>query len=245
MSALDTMIDWALQQRGKPYGWGATGPDAFDCSGLTEKSAAAAGIKLPRTSQEQRNAGVGVSLSDIQRGDLVTFTYNDGAGNPGPGNHVALYVGGGQVVEAARPGTPIRVAPLDTAHVDRVRRLVGGAAGTGALQQADDVSGGGSVQTAGLQQTGYDAVIHLTPWGIPLNPFKLPGWVAGKAGGIAGGLAGDAGGAVWDSLGPVVLAAVGVAAGLALVVGGVYLTAKPSVDEKKSELTGVLTGGAA
>lgn len=244
MSALDNMITWALQQRGKPYGWGATGPDAFDCSGLMEKAAAAAGIQLPRTSQEQRNAGVGVSLADIARGDLVTFTYNDGAGNPGPGNHVALYIGQGQVVEAARPGTPVRVAPLDTAHVDRVRRLAGGVAGTGALQ-VDNASGGGTVQTAGLQQAGYDAVIHLTPWGIPLNPFKLPGWVAGKAGGLAGDAAGGAATAVWDSLGPVLMAAVGVAAGLALVVGGVYLTAKPDIDAKKDEIAGALTGGAA
>jgi hypothetical protein len=244
VSALDNMISWALDQRGKPYVFGATGPGAFDCSGLMEKAAAAAGIQLPRTSQEQRNSGVGVSLDQIQRGDLVTFTYNDGPSNPGPGNHVALYVGGGSVIEAARPGVPVRVAPLDVSHVDRVRRLVGGAAGTGALQ-VDNVTAGGTAATAGLQQTGYDAVIHLTPWGIPLNPFKLPGWVAGKAQGLAGDAGGAAAGAIWDSLGPVLLAAVGVAAGLALVVGGAYITAKPKIDTDKEELTGALTGGAA
>jgi hypothetical protein len=237
VSAISEMLAWALAQRGKPYVFGATGPDAFDCSGLVEKAAAAAGIRLPRTSQEQRNAGTGVPLADIQAGDLVTFTYNDGPSNPGPGNHVALYAGAGHVIEAARPGVPVRVAPLDVAHVDRVRRIASGGTGTtaGAIP-ADNVTTG-AAQTAGLQQTGYDAVIQLTPWGIPLNPFKLPGYIAGKAEGLGGDVAGAAGSAIWDSLGPVLLAAVGVAAGLALAVMGVYVTAKPHIEESEDKLS--------
>lgn len=232
---LQTILDWALSQRGKPYVYGATGPSAYDCSGLTQKAFAAAGIRLPRTSQEQRNAGTEVPLSQIQPGDLVTFTYSDGPGNPGPGNHVALYYGHGQVIEAARPGVPVRVAPLDVSHIDRVRRILGSSASTGATP-ADDISGT-TVTTAGLQQAGYDAVINLTPWGIPLNPFKLPGWLAGKLGDAAGGALGSAGGALWDSAGPVLLASIGVAAGVALAVLGVYATAKPTIDQTRQEIS--------
>jgi hypothetical protein len=243
-TSLDRMISWALDQRGKPYVWGGTGPTGYDCSGLMEKAAAAAGITLPRTSQEQRNAGVGVPLSQIARGDLVTFTYNDGAGNPGPGNHVALYVGGGQVVEAARPGVPIRVAPLDTAHVDRVRRLSGGGTtggGTtgGGAAPADNITTGGPT-AAGLQLAGYDAVVHLTPWGIPLNPFKLPGYIGGKLGGLAGDAAGGAAKGVWDAAGPVILASVGVIAGLSLAVLGVYAATKPMQDAVEDKITKLL-----
>ena len=91
--------------------------------------------------------------------------------------------------------------------------------------------GGGTVRTAGLQQAGYDAVINLTPWGIPLNPFKLPGWLGGKLGELGGDAAGGAlGGFAWDTLGPIVLATLGVGAGVALAVLGVYVTAKPAVD---------------
>jgi hypothetical protein len=230
------MLAWAMAQRGKPYVWGATGPNSFDCSGLTQGAAAAAGIKLPRTSGEQRNAGVGVPLADIQPGDLVTFTYNDSGGNPGPGNHVALYVGAGQVVEAARTGIPVRVAPLDVKHIDRVRRIAGGGSSTaGGVVPVDDVSGAGPAG-AGLQQAGYDAVIDLTPWGIPLNPLKLPGYVAGKLGGFAAGAAGSGASALADTLAPLLLATVGVVAGLALAVLGIYTAAKPHIDAQEEKL---------
>lgn len=229
--SLQDVINWALNQRGKPYVYGAAGPDAFDCSGLVEQAFKAAGITLPRTSQEMRNSGVGVPLSQVQPGDVVTFTYPNGGSNPGPGNHVALYYGSGQVIEAARPGTTVRVAPLDVAHVDRVRRITGGGASTspgGAVPVAASTSTG--VQTAALQQAGYDAVIHLTPWGIPLNPFKLPGWIGGQLGKLGGDVGGAAGGFAWDTLGPIVLATVGVVGGVGLVVLGLYVTAKPAID---------------
>lgn len=243
MSAVSAMIAWALAQRGKPYVYGAAGPDAFDCSGLIEKAAAAAGIRLPRTSQEQRNAGNPVPLSGIEPGDLVTFTYNDGPSNPGPGNHVALYVGGGQVVEAARPGVPVRVAPLDVAHIDRVRRIAGGGAAAGAVT-ADDTTSASAPAGPGLQQAGYDAVINLTPWGIPLNPFKLPGYVAGKAKDLAGEAGSAAAGAVWDTVGPLVLSGLAVAGGLALVVVGLYATAQPHIEQQEDKLTTALGAAA-
>jgi hypothetical protein len=103
---------------------------------------------------------------------------------------------------------------------------------------------GSSVTTAGLQQVGYDAVIDLTPWGIPLNPFKLPGYLGGKLGDLAGGvdgLAGAAGGAMWDAVGPIILAGLGVAAGAGIVLLGVYVTTKPAIDQTRHEAQQVAT----
>lgn len=227
--SLQQVLTFALAQRGKPYVYGATGPNSYDCSGLVQAAFKAGGYNLPRTSQEMRNAGTEVPLSQIRTGDIVTFDYNDGPSNPAPGNHVALYLTSGQVVEAARPGVPIRIAPMDTAHVDRVRRIT---AGTAAVADAADVAPATTGSTApGLQQAGYDAVINLTPWGIPLNPFKLPGYLFGKLGDAAGGaVTGGISGSTLDALGPVLLAGLGVAAGAAIVVTGLYLTAKPTID---------------
>ncbi|WP_307821569.1 C40 family peptidase, partial [Streptomyces sp. MBT56] len=94
----ERLVALARTKIGLPYVWGATGPNGFDCSGLIKWAAEELGIKgLPRTSQEMRKAGTPVPLSSIAVGDIVTFTYTDRrSDNPGPGNHVALYAGGGQ-----------------------------------------------------------------------------------------------------------------------------------------------------
>ncbi|RMI29579.1 C40 family peptidase, partial [Streptomyces triticirhizae] len=99
-------VGFALAQLGKPYGWGSTGPDSFDCSGLTLASWGAAGVSLPRTSYAQATAGPRVSRSQLAPGDLV-FYYPDNS-------HVALYIGNGQIVHAARSGTPVRLADVDS-----------------------------------------------------------------------------------------------------------------------------------
>jgi cell wall-associated NlpC family hydrolase len=99
-------LAFAHAQLGKPYGWGATGPAAYDCSGLTQAAWAAAGVQLPRTSYSQVNAGTRVSRSELAPGDLV-FYYSGLS-------HVALYIGDGQIIHAARPGTPVRLAPVDS-----------------------------------------------------------------------------------------------------------------------------------
>ncbi|MFI1222759.1 MULTISPECIES: NlpC/P60 family protein [unclassified Streptomyces] len=90
---------------GKPYVWGATGPNAFDCSGLTQAAWKAAGVGLPRTTYTQINAGQRVSRSELAPGDLVFFYSGI--------SHVGLYIGGGQMIHAPRPGAPVRVAPID------------------------------------------------------------------------------------------------------------------------------------
>ncbi|MFJ2023012.1 NlpC/P60 family protein [Streptomyces sp. NPDC087897] len=90
---------------GKPYVWGATGPNAFDCSGLTQAAWKAAGVSLPRTTYTQINAGQRVPRSQLAPGDLVFFYSGI--------SHVGLYIGGGQMIHAPRPGAPVRIAPVD------------------------------------------------------------------------------------------------------------------------------------
>jgi peptidoglycan DL-endopeptidase CwlO len=103
-SVADQAIAFARQQLGKPYVWGATGPDSYDCSGLTQAAYKAAGITLPRTTYDQVNAGTRVSESDLQPGDLVFF-YSDVS-------HVGLYIGGGEMIHAPHTGTVVKIAPI-------------------------------------------------------------------------------------------------------------------------------------
>ncbi|MFB6894819.1 C40 family peptidase [Streptomyces hydrogenans] len=98
-------ISFARAQLGKPYVWGATGPSGYDCSGLTQAAWRAAGVSLPRTTYTQINAGRRVSRSELAPGDLVFFYSGI--------SHVGLYIGGGQMIHAPRPGAPVRIAPID------------------------------------------------------------------------------------------------------------------------------------
>lgn len=91
---------------GKPYVWGATGPGSFDCSGLTQAAWRAAGVSLPRTTYTQINAGRRVSRDQLAPGDLVFFYSGV--------THVGMYIGNGQMIHAPRPGSTVRVAPIDS-----------------------------------------------------------------------------------------------------------------------------------
>jgi cell wall-associated NlpC family hydrolase len=98
-------VAYAYGKLGSPYVWGATGPNAFDCSGLVQAAYRAAGLSLPRTSYAQINAGRRVSRSELRPGDLVFFY---------PGiSHVGIYVGGGRMIHAPNPSAPVRLAPID------------------------------------------------------------------------------------------------------------------------------------
>lgn len=97
-------VAYARKQLGKPYKWGAEGPDAFDCSGLTMRAWGAAGVSIPRTTTFQHTIGKNVKGGPYAPGDLIF---------PTPG-HVQLYAGGGQVIEAPRTGLNVRVAQLPT-----------------------------------------------------------------------------------------------------------------------------------
>ncbi|WP_055491891.1 C40 family peptidase [Streptomyces sp. TP-A0356] len=94
-------FSWAQGQLGKPYVYGATGLSSYDCSGLTSRAYGAAGVSIPRTSEEQANAGTRIySEGDLKVGDLVFF-YGDL-------HHVGLYAGNGTVLHAPHTGAVVR-----------------------------------------------------------------------------------------------------------------------------------------
>jgi cell wall-associated NlpC family hydrolase len=96
-------VEAAFTHLGKPYQWGGTGPEAFDCSGLTQWAWAAAGVSIPRVSRDQFAALTKVDREDLIPGDLVFF----GA----PVHHVGMYIGDGLMIHAPKPGDVVRVAP--------------------------------------------------------------------------------------------------------------------------------------
>ena len=99
-----TAMSVALSKVGKPYRWGASGPNAFDCSGLVKWSFAQAGRSMPRTSRAQAGAGTPVSRANLQPGDLVFF-YK-------PISHVGIYIGNGKIVHASHKGQPVKVSDM-------------------------------------------------------------------------------------------------------------------------------------
>ena len=110
-------VHYALAQVGKAYVYGAAGPSAFDCSGLTMMAWAQAGVRLPHSSSAQMGYGTPVSQSQLQPGDLV-FYYS-------PVSHVGMYIGNGQMVHAATSGEPVQVVSLDSMPDYNSARRVG------------------------------------------------------------------------------------------------------------------------
>jgi cell wall-associated NlpC family hydrolase len=114
-NAVAAAITFAKAQIGEPYQWGATGPNAYDCSGLVYAAYAVAGIHIARTTYQWQQDGRVVSLSQIQPGDLLFSAGSDGtATNPG---HVVMYLGDGQVIQAPQTGQDVRIDPVDLASV--------------------------------------------------------------------------------------------------------------------------------
>ncbi|HZS19980.1 MAG TPA: C40 family peptidase [Pseudonocardiaceae bacterium] len=99
-------IQFALGEVGKPYVWGATGPNAYDCSGLMLRAYQAAGITLPRVARQQYWAGAQLPVRQAQPGDLLFWGYD--TSNPDSIHHVAMYLGNGRMVEAANQTVPLR-----------------------------------------------------------------------------------------------------------------------------------------
>jgi cell wall-associated NlpC family hydrolase len=95
----------ALAELGKPYCWAGTGPSCFDCSGLTMVAWAAAGVSLPHYSGAQMADSTPVPVSDLMPGDLLFY-------GPGGSDHVAMYLGGGQMIEAPYTGAVVWVTPV-------------------------------------------------------------------------------------------------------------------------------------
>ncbi|UDY22532.1 C40 family peptidase [Nocardioides sp. Kera G14] len=97
-------VAFATAQNGDAYVWGAAGPNAYDCSGLTMAAWAAAGVSLPHSSAAQYNSGPHVAESDLRPGDLVFFYH--------PISHVGMYIGNGLMVNALNPGAGVRVQSI-------------------------------------------------------------------------------------------------------------------------------------
>ena len=113
--SVDKVLDFAHQQLGKPYVWGAQGPNSFDCSGLiyyVYKNAA--NITLPRTSVEQSKFGTTVSKSNLKAGDLVFFDTN--GPNNGAVSHVGIYAGEGQLIHASSSSKKIVKVNMETSY---------------------------------------------------------------------------------------------------------------------------------
>lgn len=109
------VIAYAEAQLGKPYLWGATGPDAFDCSGLAMMAYRAAGITIPRTSQQQWAFGPRVPASQARPGDLVFFAGSDGT-RAAPG-HVGILTGKNEMINAPSPGLDVQSEGFSAAAV--------------------------------------------------------------------------------------------------------------------------------
>jgi cell wall-associated NlpC family hydrolase len=103
-------VRWALAQLGDPYRWGTSGPDVFDCSGLTSAAYRAAGVGIPRVSRAQWGAGPHVAVANLLPGDLVF--YADNPADPATIHHVGLYIGNGLMVHAPHTGDVVRVASI-------------------------------------------------------------------------------------------------------------------------------------
>ena len=116
-AAAGVEVQSALAQVGDMYGIGASGPDSYDCSGLTQYAYAAAGVALPHSSRAQSGMGVPVSRAELQPGDLVFF-YS-------PISHVGLYIGNGQMVHASVSGKPVAVTSVDKGGYVSARRVTG------------------------------------------------------------------------------------------------------------------------
>jgi cell wall-associated NlpC family hydrolase len=117
-AAAQSAVSAAMAQIGDPYVWGAGGPNAFDCSGLTQYAYAAAGVALPHSSRMQSTMGAPVSRAALQPGDLLFF-YS-------PVSHVGMYIGNGQMVHASTSGVPVKTASIDSmGSFHSARRIAG------------------------------------------------------------------------------------------------------------------------
>ena len=204
------VVSEALQYDGTPYVWGGTTPTGFDCSGFTQYVYGQLGVQLPRTSEEQANAGTAVaSLADAQPGDLVFFAGSDGTANA-PG-HVGIYVGNGEMIDAPYTGTTVQVQPVaDAGPVVAIRQILPAASTSSVVmgnvsvpaqyvntvEQAASANGIPSSLLAGLiqQESGFDPnavssagaegiaqFMPATAAGMGVNPYDPTSAINGAA----------------------------------------------------------------
>ncbi|MFJ2864594.1 NlpC/P60 family protein [Kitasatospora sp. NPDC087314] len=161
-------VAFALAQLNKPYLWGGEGPDSYDCSGLTSQAWLHAGRPIPRTSQEQWAQLQHIPLNQLRPGDLVI--YFEGA------THVAMYIGGGLVVQAPRPGAVIKVSPIGSMPIlGAVRPDPSGAADeAGGSWKVPDLPAGWDTVTPIAPSPANQVPVTPAP-GTPANPPATPG----------------------------------------------------------------------
>ena len=107
-------IAYAEAQLGKPYEYAATGPNTFDCSGLTMMAWAAAGVSMPHYSGAQYAMFPHVPLDELQPGDLIFK-------GPGGSQHVSMYIGGGLQIAATHTGDYVRIQPVSSNSIGAAR----------------------------------------------------------------------------------------------------------------------------
>ena len=103
-------LTFARAQLGKPYVWGAVGPNSYDCSGLTGAAYAAAGVHLPRVASEQWYSGPHIALADLEPGDLMFWASNPS--DPATIHHVAFYLGNSMMLAAPHTGDVVKIQPV-------------------------------------------------------------------------------------------------------------------------------------
>jgi cell wall-associated NlpC family hydrolase len=106
----EAAVAWAKRQLGLPYAWGGAGPNSYDCSGLTMRAWQYAGVALPHYAASQYEQSEKVPYSRMRAGDLIFYASD--TGNPASIHHVAMYVGGGQMIEAPYTGARVRIVSV-------------------------------------------------------------------------------------------------------------------------------------
>ena len=146
-------VRFALSQIGKPYVWGAEGPNSYDCSGLVLASYRYVGVSVPRVANEQYHATTPVAVNQLLPGDLVFFATNKSDWRTI--HHVGIYVGDGKMVHAPHTGDVVKVSPVWWSEFFGATRVVGGVHGSpgGNSGTGPDGSSGNSGGT-GTQQPG-------------------------------------------------------------------------------------------
>lgn len=104
------VVNYAYKFLGKPYVYGAAGPNAFDCSGLTQFIYNKFGVNISRTTYTQVNEGIKVNKNELRAGDLVFFN------TEGSISHVGIYIGNGEFIHAPRSGKPVMVSSLSDGY---------------------------------------------------------------------------------------------------------------------------------
>ena len=110
-SVIHAFLEAAVSRLGMPYIWGAAGPTSFDCSGLVQWSFRQAGVIMPRVAADQARTGPAVPVSQLAPGDLLFYHTDPTA--PDYISHVAIYLGGGKMIQAPEPGMNVEIVPVD------------------------------------------------------------------------------------------------------------------------------------